>query len=88
MTRMKPKLVVAWAAVALFLPVLTGCVGRSEYDAKVAELKRQTDKAAVSQQETAQLHKDLDAARGEAEKAGQLQKDAAARQEATELQSQ
>ena len=68
MTCTKPKLA-AWAAVAVSLSVLTGCVGRSEYDAKVAELKKQSEKAAASQQETARLQTDLDAAKADAGKA-------------------
>ena len=74
MTCTKPRLVVAWAAAAISLSVLTGCVGRSEYDAKVAELKKQSERAAASQQETAQLQTDLDAAKADAEKAAESPK--------------
>ena len=73
------KQVVVCAAVVVWLLGVSGCVSRSEYEAKVAEAKNQAEKAANAEAKSLQLQKDLDVAKSEAEKTEQAEKDAEAR---------
>ena len=73
------KQVVVCAASTVWMLGLVGCARQSEFDAKVAEVKSQAEKATKAEEKLAQLQKDLDAAKSEVEKAEQAKKDADAR---------
>jgi septal ring factor EnvC (AmiA/AmiB activator) len=63
------------AALAVAVLGASGCVRQSEYDAKVTELHKQTDKTAKAEKQAAQLQKDLDAAKSEVKKGEQARDD-------------
>ena len=69
MSEKKVKLVVACVAAASLLLAVTGCVMRSELDAKVAELKNQGQKLTAAEQTVSQLTADLDGVKEAAKKA-------------------
>ena len=77
MARLK-RVVVCAVLTALALGV-SGCIKRSEYDAKVADLKNQAEKSAKAEAKASQLQKELAAAKSEVEKAEQAKKDADAK---------
>jgi predicted RNase H-like nuclease (RuvC/YqgF family) len=70
-----PKRVVVYAVLTAWVLGVSGCVKQSEYDAKVAELRRQVEKSAKTEKQVLQLQKDLDAAKHEVEKAAQAKND-------------
>lgn len=71
--RTMSKQAVVFGVFALWMLLTSGCVNRSEYDAKVTELNAEVAKA----QETAsELQKELGTAKGQIEKAAQAAKDA------------
>jgi chromosome segregation ATPase len=73
------KRVAVCAAIAAGAMGVSGCSDRSEYDAKVAELKSQTDKLAKADEKASQLQKDLDAAKSEVGKADLARQNAEAK---------
>ena len=73
------KRVVACAMLAAWMPGVSGCVSRSEYNAKVADVKDQTEKLAKTKEKMSRLEKDLDATRSEIRQAEQAKEVAEAR---------
>ena len=87
------KRIVMCVVLTAWMFGMSGCVNKSDYDAKVAEAKNQADQSAKAEEKAAQLQKDLDAAKGDAEKSEQAKKDAEAKiktleQENAELKDQ
>ena len=73
------KRIVVCAVLTAWMLGVSGCVGRSEHDAKkLAELRRQVEQSAKAEKQVLQLQQDLDAAKKEAAKAEQAKKDAEA----------
>ncbi len=67
------KRFVVCAAVAVWMFGLPGCM--KQYDPKVAELRRQAEKSAKTEQQVLQLQKDLDAAKHEVQTCTQAKND-------------
>ena len=81
-----PKWVALDAVLAIWMFGASGCVRQSEYDAKVAELKGQTEQTVKVEQKVLGLQKNLDTAKDDIAKAKQEAKDAEIRIKAFEQQ--
>jgi hypothetical protein len=87
MIRAMSKCVVMFGFFALWMVAMSGCVRRSEYDAKVTELKSQTEVLTVAEHKALQLQKDLDAVKNHLQQAPQAAKDAEAKIQSLEKEN-
>lgn len=69
MNRMSMGTLIASVALASSMLAMTGCVKQAEYDAKVAEIKKQGGKLESAEKEIAQLRKDIETAKAATTKA-------------------
>jgi chromosome segregation ATPase len=70
------KRTVLGTVVLVWMAGMIGCVKQADFDAKVAELKAQSEKTLAAEGQAAEVQKALDAAKAELKQAGETTKEA------------